>query len=127
MIDKDDMLKKILDENKEELEKLKGGLKNDTPSFATVIIPMIRRIIPSVIASELVGVQPMMGMYEKYSVIKIEDVNGQNWYHMICNDEIWQWVIDTIDQAHYSDDTNEYQNRMILSEEATMMLKLKWS
>jgi len=92
-----------------------------------ILIPMIRRVLPSLIASEIVGVQPMMGINEKYTVIRIENVNGQNWYHIVCNDVVWQWVVDTVEQAQYSDKTNEYQNKMVLSEEAMMLLKLKWS
>lgn len=69
----------------------------------------------------------MMVFGEKYSVLKVEEIDGQNKFHILCNDEIWQWIIDTIDESQYSDGTNDFQNRLTISEEAMMILKLKWS
>jgi hypothetical protein len=43
-------------------ESVTGGTAaGDVGNFQKIIIPMIRRIIPGTIASEIVGVQPMSG------------------------------------------------------------------
>ena len=45
------------------VEKLKAPpYKTETyPPFKSVILPMIRKIVPSLIAADLIGVQPMTG------------------------------------------------------------------
>lgn len=120
-----DHLKAMLDSYSTALEENKSELASS--KMNNVIIPIIRRIMPGIIASQVVGVKPMGNMWEKFSVGSTEEIDGQLWYNITCDDEIWQWVIDTIDPAQYQDGTNDFQNRMTLSEQAMMLFKLKWS
>lgn len=128
MIDKNEILKKVLEDNKEELEKLKGELNDSTPAdFTRILLPVIRRIMPEIIASEIVGVQPMGDRFNKYYTNEIPEIDGQKWYEIVCDDEISRWIYDTIDSAQYKDHHYEFRNKFTISEQAMMMLKLKWS
>ena len=60
---------------------------NDISGFRKILIPMIRRIIPGTIASELVGVQPMQGPVSLVYSLRFKtrdivdggtDINGNN-------------------------------------------------
>jgi len=119
---------KILEAQREELKKMlvehPGSVPDET---IKVIIPIIRRIVPSLIASDIIGVQPMSNSFAKFRIGKTEEIDGQTWYNITCVDEIWQWIIDTIDNDQYTDGTDEYQNRFTLSPQAMMLFKLKWS
>lgn len=120
----DEVLEAQREELKKMLEEHPGSVTDDT---LKIIIPTIRRIIPSVIANDIVNVQPMFLPKEKYRVGKEEKINGEIWHNITCTDEIRQWVIDTIDDAQYLDGTNDFQNRLTLSPQAMMLFKLKWS
>ena len=123
-----EMTNAVLEAQREELKKMLGEHPGSvTADTIKIIMPMIRRITPSLIANDIVGVQPMFLPKEKYRIGKEEEINGEMWYNVTCDDEIWQWVIDTIDDSQYQDGTNEFQNRLTLSPEAMMMFKLKWS
>lgn len=105
------------------LENQKSYILNETAAqgsvdahsiagFRKVLIPMIRRIIPGTIASELVGVQPMSGpvglvysMRYKYNdaVARAGDVNGD----IAAGDELFG--NDTTVGRFYSGGTDEAQ------------------
>lgn len=58
------LMEKLLDNTKRELFEASGPNVNSATGIASlpnVIIPMMRRVIPGTIATELVGVQPMNG------------------------------------------------------------------
>lgn len=117
----------------DEEEKISTTISKKELSAGNVlaILTILRRVMPSVIARQIVGVQPM-GNYTSRKVIygKTKIVDGQTWYNITCDDEVWQWVVDTIDQSQFTlrqDATNNSQYRFTLSEEATVIFKLKWS
>jgi hypothetical protein len=68
---KETLLKGLSDKNSEVVGKLLDNQKavlegnqptdDDISGFKKVLLPMIRRIIPSTIAADIVGVQPMSG------------------------------------------------------------------
>ena len=64
--------KKILTED-EEADEIVRRLATPPPSisdFQRIVIPMIRKIIPTMIANEIIGVQPMQGPVEKIRTLK---------------------------------------------------------
>jgi len=123
-----EMTNAVLEKHREDLKKMFADNKTNIPEENTkILLPMIRNVMPSIIASSIVNVQPMTWPGEKFAIGKEEEINGEVWYNVTCDDEIWQWVIDTIDDSQYQDGTNEFQNRLTLSPEAMMMFKLKWS
>lgn len=106
------------------LKKYTGDITDEN---IKVILPIIRKVIPNLLASKIVSAQPILGINEKYIVLKTEDIDGKIWYNIKCTDIIHKWVIDTIDKSQFSDESNKYEHKLKLSEETMLLLKLKWS
>lgn len=47
------------------------------PDFAKVIIPVIRRVMPSIIAQDIIGVQPMTGPVDQIHTLRTKYSNSQ--------------------------------------------------
>jgi hypothetical protein len=70
----DQQPKKILTEEEEADEivrRLATHPRNPLNDFRNIILPMIRKVVPTLVAQEILGVQPMQGINE----IKKEDKN----------------------------------------------------
>ena len=158
-MDKDDRQKdreELLNTLKENAEKWISG---DTPapddtSFSSVIMPMISKVMPQMIASQIVGVQPMTGpsgmIFGGKSIndttitthIDQVEVNGEtvDYYavkipygyydkHKVSHPDIYQWCIDT-----YSNDIDDgrwylrgSKNFLFKTEEDRNWFLLRWS
>lgn len=90
---------------------------------AKVIIPIIRKLVPTLIAQDIVGVQPM-GSGLDYSVGASALVDGVPWYTLrIWNQKVRHWLNElptannwcTIDDYHVD-----------VSEEVLLLIKLRW-
>lgn len=52
--------------------------------FAKVILPVIRRVMPTIIAQDIIGVSPMVGPYESIAKLRaryadsLKDIDNQN-------------------------------------------------
>jgi hypothetical protein len=150
--DREDLLNTI----KENAEKWISGDKPEPvdTSFSSVIMPMIRKVMPQMIASQLTGVQPMTGpsgmvynmgsIFDTILTTRIEQVavNGEeiDYYaikipygyfdkHDVSADDIHQWCIDT-----YSTDIDDSRwyvrgsmTYLFRTEEDRNWFLLRWS
>jgi S-ribosylhomocysteine lyase LuxS involved in autoinducer biosynthesis len=62
-----------------------------TPQQVQVLLPIIRRTMPSIIANDIIGVQPMTGptgliysMRSRYSQEQVIDIAGDPMYTILC-------------------------------------------
>lgn len=67
---------------------------SDIGNFQKIVIPMIRRILPGTIATDLVGVQPMSGpvglVYSlRFAFAEAADGNGDNSNDILSGDEVF--------------------------------------
>jgi hypothetical protein len=88
----------LLENQRQYLQESTGGTSTDAgavSNFQKIVIPMIRRILPGTIATDLVGVQPMSGPVGLvYSFCKqLEDeaflFNFKCWYSWLSTCSNW--------------------------------------
>jgi hypothetical protein len=106
--------------------------------WSTVLIPLIRKVVPSVIAQDIVGVQPMSGLTgqifgantKAYTIVKSSsELAG----HMVIdvNHDVSQWIqtmpIHLWKFDNNNDDVGWLSDRYIISEELYTFLVLKWT
>jgi hypothetical protein len=100
-----------------------------------VLIPMIRKLMPTVLAQQITGVQPMTGIQwptikrPKFEVVDKAIVDGVQWYTILIYDqEIWFWITQQ-DGPPWSHRAEPATNRTLadISEEMYALLLLKWS
>ena len=97
-----------------------------------IMIPMIRRILPNVIAHEIVGVQPMginKFMDKPYYITKQWELEGQHWYLLELTDQARSWLTETfVEKVDYSPfEIFEGQEGTVVTAEVYTLLKLKWA
>ena len=72
----------VLENTKNELQRMSGGLLNESATAGAtaagnvatlnkVILPVIRRVMPTVIANEIIGVQPMTGPVGQIHTLRV--------------------------------------------------------
>jgi hypothetical protein len=87
-------------------------MTTDLAAMQKVLLPMIRRVIPSLIANEIVGVQPMSGPTQRWSIV--DDPYNAYPYSVTFNQSLWalsiesktlvkmlQWCNDTIPSGNW--------------------------
>jgi hypothetical protein len=87
----------LLENQRRHLMETAGATAVDSTAvsnFQKIVIPMIRRILPGTIASDLVGVQPMAGpvglVYSlRFAFAEAADGNGDNSNDILANDEVF--------------------------------------
>jgi hypothetical protein len=100
----------------------------DHTEFQKVLIPFIRRIVPNLIAAEIVGVQPMYGVLKMYSVLESAVVDGVTMYSITADAKVLTWI-----RATFVEDKDYFIVRQVkgvwydVSEEVMTLLKLKWA
>jgi len=106
---------------------------SDDKKELSVILPIIRKVMPSVIASQIVGVQPMMspgGFWRAatYKVIEERKVADGKLYHVkIYQNPIIAWVEETFAEDDYGVIGDETGGDVyVLPEKIYAMLKLKF-
>ena len=115
---------------------------SDTDDFTKVILPMIRKILPSTIARELVSVQPMTDFIDKYR-LKLEtgvSYDPENempeWYWVKCHqvlfeqlDEMTAWCKSTFGKVGGDLWQLDISQRTFLftHERDQMVFLLRWS
>lgn len=93
-----------------------------------VLIPLIRRVVPNLIAHDLVSVQPMSDPFRMYSVVEKRTVNGKDIYSVVLDDKIWEWMKDTyVEGKDYTVFRRLKGVWVDIGEDLLVMLKLKWS
>ena len=116
----------------------------------SILIPMIRKVIPTMIANQIVGVQPMTGSVgqihtlrtsyatrSKFTVLserKRYTLNtfGATWYTVSCGIDVRNWIIETFPDDENtlwveSQDQDVFHCVVELHEKVYGFLKLKWS
>jgi len=116
----------------------------------SVLIPMIRKVFPTMIANQIVGVQPMTGPTGQIHTLRTSyaprpkftmlserkrytlNTFGATWYTVSCGIDVRNWIVET-----FPDDENtlwqENQNQDVfhcvieIHEKVCNFLKLKWS
>lgn len=87
----------LLENQKQYMTETAGGTANvaaDVANFQKIVIPMIRRILPGTIATDLVGVQPMSGpvglVYSlRFAFAEAADGNGDVSNDISAGDEVF--------------------------------------
>lgn len=97
-----------------------------TSEVTQALIPIIRKIMPTVIAQDIIGVQPMASVFEPYKVL-----SKDNWdFHVTVdvNDEVaaWIWQQPVSEWTSARSFTWPY-SRYYISHELLTMLALKWA
>lgn len=106
--------------------------------WAKVLIPMIRKVMPAVIAQDIVGVQPMNipPKYFTYKVIDRKDIDifiPENHQVVFVNAEVGIWIQkQPVHLWKYIDlnrDGDEWDIRThyVVSDELLTLLALKWA
>lgn len=111
-------------------------------NLAPVLVSLVRRVMPELIATDLVGVQPMSlpagfvfdinnrFIYgQPYYVTKQWELDGKRWYLLELNDQVKAWITETFTETvDYSPFTvSEGREGTVVGEETYMLIKLKWS
>jgi hypothetical protein len=95
-----------------------------TTDLAKVLIPIIRRVEPAVIAQDIIGVQPMGVGPGYYSVSGPVLVDDKPWYTLrIWNQKVWHWL-NELPTANNWCTIDDY--RVDVSEEVLLLIKLRW-
>jgi hypothetical protein len=87
----------LLENQRQYLQESTGGTSTDAgavSNFQKIVIPMIRRILPGTIATDLVGVQPMSGpvglVYSlRFAFAEAADGNGDMTNDIAAGDEVF--------------------------------------
>ena len=116
----------------------------------SVLIPMIRKVFPTMIANQIVGVQPMTGSVGQIHTMrtsyaprpKFTILSQRNrftlltfdaiWYTISCDIEVRNWIIETFpDDEHIlwqeNQDQDVFHCVIEMHEKVCNFLKLKWS
>ena len=92
---------------------------------------MIRKIVPRQIAAEIVGVQPMSDPFtmKLYSILETRVVDGKNVYSIETSSfQVVVWIDTTLTEGvDYEQVSNLKGIWFDLTEEAMILLKLKWA
>lgn len=103
--------------------------------WASVLIPIIRKTLPTLIAQEIVGVQPMFLPEKRLTYEVVEDILADRPGHSIVfvNVEIGHWIeSQPVHMWKYYDidrDTEKWavKSHYVISDELLMWLKLRWT
>ena len=129
---------------------LLGGQQSTTTGTLNVLLPLIRKVIPNMIANQIIGVQPMTGPTgqihtmrtsyaprPKFTVLSERKrwtitTSVATWYTVSCGIDVRNWIMET-----FPDDENtlwrENQDQDVfhcvveIHEKVYGFLKLKWS
>ena len=127
-----DNIKKIIQDN---LGQFIG--EPNTPEtqakIQSILIPMIRNVLPTTIAQDIVGVQPMtlpLRMAPPYQIAEqYTEVVPQGYVVINANREVSQWIEQQpLHHWKHGELTNipGFWERFIISEELFTWLKLRW-
>lgn len=102
--------------------------KNNTLAKIKILIPAIRNVMPSAIAQQIVGVQPM-GRAAAYRFVPCEDTGGyiivdvqphvQEWIEE-CSSDMWRSV-------NRKSSMYPYEGRYLITEELYTLLVMKFT
>lgn len=131
-MNKDEIMKAV----QEEMEKFMG--EPNTPvtqsKMNSILLPMIRRVIPTVIAHDIVSVQPMTmptSTFVKYKTIDKHDLTVPDNYVAINVDrEVAQWIETQPLHMWKHGEMKvmpQFYDQYIVSEELLSWITLKWS
>ena len=129
---------------------LLGGQQSTATGTLKVLLPLIRKVIPNMIANQIVGVQPMTGSIGQIHTMrtsyaprpKFTMLSQRNrftlntfdatWYTISCGIDVRNWIMET-----FPDDENtlwvENQDQDVfhcvveIHEKVCNILKLRWS
>lgn len=104
--------------------------------FRRVVMPMIRKIMPTLVASQLVGVQPMSDIFSP-STIKVNVKKLVHCWNCECQlgghyksaDKILEWLSDLPKSEYWFYQKNLYSPLYVnlYNEEAVTAFKLRWT
>ena len=100
----------------------------DTLKNMKVLIPMIRKVMPSVIAHDIVGVQPL-GKIPRWGQVHEYSETVPDGYVVIDADrEISAWIEEqALHMWKHGNLSSIFHDRYIISEELLVWLTLRWS
>ena len=128
----------------------RGALSLMLGNSRSVLLPMIRKVIPTMIANQIIGVQPMTGSTGQIHTMRtsyaprpkftiLSQRNRFNlltfdgiWYTISCDIEVRNWIIETFpDDEHIlwqeNQDQDVFHCVIEVHEKVCNFLKLKWS
>lgn len=104
--------------------------EKDSNQIAT-LLPLIKRLVPSIIASELVGVQPMSYQDVRIELDEFENIFGDTMYaatvyswDMTTYVQINKWLDSTMGEKRYVIENNKY---CFTQEKDRTLFLLKWT
>lgn len=113
-------------------------MSDDLNEHSKVIMPLIRKVMPSLIASQIVGVQPMsspMGeiwgmdtLYRRFQIISQYELDtGEIWYKVTVTNEIQAWLEETFNEGvDFRITESDYAIAVNIPDRVLVLLKLKW-
>ncbi len=105
------------------LENTRKQLADDPNAHAaSVILPVIRGVLPSIIADDILGVQPMSSPYDKKEWPYQVDMLANGKYKDIVTAQ--DWCRETLNNSEW---TNKVQFFAFKTEESYAWFKLRWS
>ena len=122
----DDLKKKLEDA----LEPLVG--QPITSETKNLLIPMIRKVMPKIIAQDIVGVQPMIKpkMLPKFIVLDVQDVPDGH-YALEVDFEVQHWIAQQpVHMWKYFDGPEDMRidrHRYLVSEQLYNWMLMRWS
>ena len=129
---------------------LLGGQQSTATGTLNVLLPLIRKVIPTMIANQIVGVQPMTGSVgqihtlrtryaprPKFTVLSERKrwtitTSVATWYTISCDIEVRNWIMETFpddENTLWQEDQDQdvFHCAIEIHEKVCNFLKLKWS
>ena len=110
------------------LEPLIGSPINEqtTAEATQALIPIIRKIIPTVVAQDIIGVQPMSSLFEPYKIVNEKNTDGT--VTIDANDVVAAWIWSQPVDAWTSVGSFSWPYyRYYITQELLTLLALKWA
>ena len=102
-------------------------MATDNQTWNQILIPLLRRTLPGIIAQDIVGVQPMGQIFQKPWVITTDAlVDGVPWYTVQVNDpELAQYIRGT--RAWHWYQHPNYDGLFDVDEHLLTLIRVGWS
>lgn len=114
-------------------------MSEDKDTFTSVLLPIICKAMPTMLAEQIVSVQPMTGSTGQIFTMKggigftpftIVESSTPGWVALTVSNDVYAWLKEfSADQWRNADDKhlNSWSNAVIVTEELFTLLALKWS
>lgn len=113
---------------------------DEIEKLAPTLMPILRRVIPKLMAADILGVQPMSlptglvfninnRMGQPYYITKQWELAGKHWYLLELTDQVKTWLTETFTETvdYTPFEIFEGQEGTVVTEETYTLLKLRWA